>query len=178
VRPGRQADFAGDRKVFGRGLYSSGQAANVGLALSVGASTMIDRQETRLTTAEAPENAAAAAWRAGALPVRFAPGDVIYRPGDPARRWIVLERGRVKVRRTADSGREVALYRIEAGESCMLTTPAMFSRESMLAEASPSCGRARRPGRAPRASPARRSHDGFCRCFGPLFPRKFAGIPL
>ena len=84
---------------------------------------------------EARDDAAEAARRAGALPVRFAAGDVIYRPGDPARGWIVLESGRVKVSLTADNGREVALYRIEAGESCMLTTSALFSGDSMLAEA-------------------------------------------
>jgi CRP/FNR family transcriptional regulator, anaerobic regulatory protein len=84
---------------------------------------------------EAPEDAASAARRAGALAVRFAPGGVIFRPGDEARGWIVLETGRVKVSLTADNGREVALYRIEAGESCLLTTSALFSGDTMLAEA-------------------------------------------
>jgi CRP/FNR family transcriptional regulator, anaerobic regulatory protein len=36
---------------------------------------------------------------------------------------------------TADAGREVAPYRIEAGESCMLTTSALLSGEAMFAEA-------------------------------------------
>lgn len=84
---------------------------------------------------EAAPDAAEAARRAGAFPVRFSAGDVIYRPGDSPRGWIVLESGRVKVSLTADTGREIALYRIEAGESCMLTTSALFSGESMLAEA-------------------------------------------
>ncbi len=84
---------------------------------------------------EARDDAAEAARRAGAVAVDFAAGDVIYRPGNSPRGWIVLESGRVKVSLTADTGREVALYRIEAGESCMLTTSALFSGESMLAEA-------------------------------------------
>jgi CRP/FNR family transcriptional regulator len=87
-----------------------------------------------MSKAEAPD-AAEAAKRAGALAVGFAAGDVIYRPGDSARGWIVLESGRVKVSLTADNGREVALYRIEAGESCVLTTSALLSDETMLAEA-------------------------------------------
>ena len=92
--------------------------------------------ETKRTPeADAADDAAEAARRAGALPVSFAAGDVIYRPGDLARGWIVLESGRVKVSLTADNGREVALYRIAAGESCVLTTAAMFSGDSMLAEA-------------------------------------------
>ena len=36
---------------------------------------------------------------------------------------------------TADTGREVTLYRIEAGESCILTTSALLSGEAMFAEA-------------------------------------------
>jgi CRP/FNR family transcriptional regulator len=85
--------------------------------------------------AYAREDAVEAARQAGALPVRFAPGDVIYRPGDSPRGWIVVESGRVKVSLTADTGREVALYRIEAGESCLLTTSALLSGETMFAEA-------------------------------------------
>ncbi len=94
-----------------------------------------DRQETRMSKAEAPEDAAEAARRAGAFAVGFASGEVIYRPGDSARGWIVLESGRVKVSVTADTGRQVALYRIEAGESCLLTTSALLSNEAMFAEA-------------------------------------------
>jgi CRP/FNR family transcriptional regulator, anaerobic regulatory protein len=91
--------------------------------------------DTKRTPEADPDDAAEAARRAGALAVSFAAGDVIYRPGDRVRGWIVLESGRVKVSLTADNGREVALYRIAAGESCVLTTAAMFSGDSMLAEA-------------------------------------------
>ncbi len=90
---------------------------------------------TDTSSPAAPEDAAETARRSGALSIRLAPGDVIFRPGDRARGWIVLEKGRVKVGLTADNGREVALYRIEAGESCMLTTSALFSGDTMLAEA-------------------------------------------
>ncbi len=94
---------------------------------------MID--STRSPGAYARQDAFEAARRAGALAVRFATGDVIYRPGDAPRGWIVLESGRVKVSLTADTGRELALYRIEAGESCILTTSALLSDETMFAEA-------------------------------------------
>ena len=40
---------------------------------------------------------AEAARRAGGIAVAFPPGAAIYRPGDPARGWIVLESGRVRV---------------------------------------------------------------------------------
>ena len=84
---------------------------------------------------EAGSDAAEAARRAGGIAVAFSAGDAIYRPGDPARGWIVLESGRVKVSLTADTGREVTLYRIEAGESCILTTSALLSGETLFAEA-------------------------------------------
>ena len=76
-----------------------------------------------------------AAGRAGTIDVAFPAGTAIYRPGDPARGWIVVESGRVKVSLTADTGREIMLYRIEAGKSCVLTTSALLSGEAMFAEA-------------------------------------------
>lgn len=70
-----------------------------------------------------------------ALPVRFRPGDVLFRPGDAPRGWIAVVAGRVRVSLTADTGREVVLYRINAGDSCLLTTSALLSSETLLAEA-------------------------------------------
>jgi CRP/FNR family transcriptional regulator len=72
---------------------------------------------------------------AGGLVVRFGAGDHLYRPGDAARGWIVIGTGRVRVSLTADTGREVVLYRLAAGDSCLLTTSALLSGETMLAEA-------------------------------------------
>ena len=76
-----------------------------------------------------------AARRVGGLPVRFHAGETIFRPGDSARGWIVVESGRIRVGLTADTGREVVLYRLGAGDSCLLTTSALLSQETMLAEA-------------------------------------------
>jgi CRP/FNR family transcriptional regulator len=129
-RPGPSGQLHG----VSRGLFSRGSAPNV--SAKIGRRRMRPkRREARMKKVGAPEDAVDAARRAGALSVAFAAGDVIYRPGDAARGWIVLESGRVKVSLTADNGREVALYRIEAGESCLLTTSALLSDETMLAEA-------------------------------------------
>lgn len=87
--------------------------------------------EARCGEAEAER----AALRVGGLPVHFRLGETIFRPGDAARGWIVVERGRVRVSLTADTGREVVLYRLGAGDSCLLTTSALLSQETMLAEA-------------------------------------------
>jgi CRP/FNR family transcriptional regulator len=88
--------------------------------------------ETRSDEAAEAEQAAR---RVGGLPVRFRAGDTIFCPGDSARGWIVVESGRVRVGLTADTGREVVLYRLAAGDSCLLTTSALLRQETMLAEA-------------------------------------------
>ena len=88
--------------------------------------------ETRSDEAAEAEQAAR---RVGGLPVRVRAGDTIFRPGDSARGWIVVESGRVRVGLTADTGREVVLYRLAAGDSCLLTTSALLRQETMLAEA-------------------------------------------
>ncbi len=85
--------------------------------------------------AQDASEARAAARRVGGLAARFRAGDVLFRPGDAARGWIVVEKGRVRVSLTADTGREVMLYRLGTGDSCLLTTSALLSDETMLAEA-------------------------------------------
>jgi len=75
------------------------------------------------------------ARRVGAGAVRLRVGDVIYRPGERARGWIVLARGRVKVALTAENGREILLYRLGPGEACLLSTSALLSDENLPAEA-------------------------------------------
>ncbi len=82
-----------------------------------------------------PGQVSEAARRVGGLAVRFRAGDVLYRPGDAAKGWILVESGRVRVSLTADTGREVVLYRLNAGESCLLTTSALMTSEMMIAEA-------------------------------------------
>jgi len=75
------------------------------------------------------------AGRVGAVTVRFSAGERLYRPGDSALGWIVVTSGRVRVGLTADTGREVMLYRLSAGEACLLTTSALISAERLIAEA-------------------------------------------
>ena len=76
-----------------------------------------------------------AARRAAGQRVHFQPGDVLYRPGDDAKGWIAVEQGRVRVSLTADTGREVVLYRIGSGDACLLTTSALMTDETLIAEA-------------------------------------------
>jgi CRP/FNR family transcriptional regulator len=80
----------------------------------------------------APESRAALA----ALPTRSVPrGAVLFRPGDHAQGFVVVLSGRVEVRLTAASGREILLYAVEPGESCVQTTLGLMGNEPYSGEA-------------------------------------------
>ena len=59
----------------------------------------------------------------------------VFHLGDNCEAFVIVLRGSVCVRLTAASGREIILYRIAAGGSCLLTTSCLFSRERYPAEA-------------------------------------------
>ncbi len=74
------------------------------------------------------------ALRAQGQPVRFKAGERIFAPGNLPGSWIAIERGRVRVSLLAPTGREVTLYRIGAGEACLLTTSSLIGDEPLPAE--------------------------------------------
>jgi CRP/FNR family transcriptional regulator, anaerobic regulatory protein len=55
-------------------------------------------------------------------PVSVAARTVLFRPGDEARGFILLVKGRVNVYLTGRNGRELLLYSVEPGETCLQTT--------------------------------------------------------
>ena len=56
-----------------------------------------------------------------------APSDtVLFSPGDSCENYLFLLEGQVKVFSTASNGREILLYRIRPGETCILSTNCMF----------------------------------------------------
>lgn len=70
------------------------------------------------------------------LPVhRIARGTVLFRPGDAAQGFVVVLSGRIEVRLTAASGREILLYAVEPGESCVQTTLGLMGDELYTGEA-------------------------------------------
>ncbi len=80
------------------------------------------------------EDAVSLALRARGQSVRFKAGDRLFAPGDWPGSWVAIERGRVRVSLLAPSGREVTLYRIGAGDSCLLTTSSLIGDEPLPAE--------------------------------------------
>jgi len=66
--------------------------------------------------------------------IRLAAGTTIFGPGKSPDHLLLLLQGTVRVQQLSESGREVVLYRVTAGESCVLTTACMLAYEDYAAE--------------------------------------------
>lgn len=54
-------------------------------------------------------------------------GSLIFSPGDNSQAFLIVTSGAVRVEQTNSAGRTVVLYRVEAGDSCVLTTTSLLS---------------------------------------------------
>jgi hypothetical protein len=61
-------------------------------------------------------------------------GSVIFGPGKAPENLLLLLEGTVRVQQTGESGRDILLYRVGAGESCVLTTACLLAYEDYSAE--------------------------------------------
>ncbi len=61
-------------------------------------------------------------------------GTVIFGPGKAPENLLLLLSGTVRVQQTSENGREIVLYRVSAGESCVLTTACLLAYEDYSAE--------------------------------------------
>ncbi len=59
---------------------------------------------------------------------------VIFGPGHPPQNLLLLLEGRVRVQQTSEQGRDIVLYRVHAGESCVMTTACLLAYEDYTAE--------------------------------------------
>lgn len=64
----------------------------------------------------------------------FSEGARVFGPGHPPEYLLLLVSGRVRVTQISDTGREVVLYRVGAGESCVLTSACMLAYDGLAAE--------------------------------------------
>ena len=60
-------------------------------------------------------------------------GSVIFGPGKSPENMLFLLAGTVCVQQVSDTGHEIVLYRIEAGESCVLTTACLLAYDDYAA---------------------------------------------
>lgn len=71
---------------------------------------------------------------AAAMPLSAPAGAVLFHPGDPCRGFVMVGTGTVRVDLIAEDGHALLLYRVAAGEACLLTTACLFSGEAYAAE--------------------------------------------
>lgn len=89
--------------------------------------------------AEAPELSgldATAAKRLNSLkPMEVARGTVLFSPGDAVKGYVVVLSGKVNVSLTGSTGREILLYAVAPGQSCIQSTLGLLGGEDYTAEA-------------------------------------------
>lgn len=65
---------------------------------------------------------------------RIKAGTRIFGPGDTPAGLLFLIEGTVRVHQQSDNGRDIVLYRVTGGESCVMTTACLFTHHSYMAE--------------------------------------------
>lgn len=63
------------------------------------------------------------------------PGTILIRKGDACRNFVLVAEGTVRVYERSDMGREIVLYRVKAGEMCILTMSHLVEHSAYVAEA-------------------------------------------
>lgn len=71
---------------------------------------------------------------AGSTVISVPGGTQVFEPGQSPDNLLLLLDGTVRVQQKSDTGREVFLYRVHAGESCVLTTACMLAFEDYSAD--------------------------------------------
>ena len=72
--------------------------------------------------------------RKGSKIVDVSKGTTIFGPGNSPENMLFLLDGTVRVQQVSETGHEIVLYRIHAGQSCVLTTACLLTYEHYSAE--------------------------------------------
>ncbi len=62
-------------------------------------------------------------------------GMTAFQDGGACQAYLLVLEGSVRVQKLSESGKEIVLYRVEAGQSCILTTACLLARDNYHAEA-------------------------------------------
>lgn len=65
---------------------------------------------------------------------QYSAGKSVFGPNNIPDSLMFLVEGTIRVSQTSENGRDIVLYRVEAGESCVLTTACMLAEEAYNAE--------------------------------------------
>jgi len=77
------------------------------------------------------------AWRtssAKAMRMQVKRGSVLFRDGDACNGYVLVVNGAIRVQKIDPQGHEIVLYRVEEGQSCMLTTTCLLANQHYPAE--------------------------------------------
>jgi len=69
------------------------------------------------------------------VPMEVPAGTVLFSPGDAVKGYVIVLQGRVSVSLTGVSGREMLLYAVTPGQSCIQSTLGLMGGEDYTAEA-------------------------------------------
>ena len=61
-------------------------------------------------------------------------GKTLFYPGAPCQNYVLVVDGRIRVHLIAENGRDVLLYRVTPGDSCILTTACLLGKKTYPAE--------------------------------------------
>jgi len=70
----------------------------------------------------------------GLKQLQVAKGTVLFRDGDRCQGYVFVLQGSIRVQKMDPEGREIVLYRVEDGQTCMLTTSCLLAGRSYPAE--------------------------------------------
>lgn len=77
--------------------------------------------------------------QASATKLELPRGTTAFESGQPCQAFLLVTKGSVKVIQHADDGREIVLYRVQDGETCLLTTACLLSGEHYAVSAVTEC---------------------------------------
>ncbi len=69
-----------------------------------------------------------------AMAVELPAGTTIFAPGVAAESFLLVLAGTVRVQQVSPNGREIVLYRVTGGETCIMTTACLLADESYSAD--------------------------------------------
>lgn len=61
-------------------------------------------------------------------------GTILFQDGAECSNYVLVVDGSIRVQKVAENGREIVLYRVERGQSCVLTTNCLIARDDYSAE--------------------------------------------
>ena len=82
-----------------------------------------------------PMGAEAATLMGALVPAQVPEGAVLFRPGETVKGFVIVLRGRIEVYLTGVSGREILLYEVAPGQSCVQSTLGLMGGEDYSGEA-------------------------------------------